>query len=182
MPRASRLGTSPGQPRSWLEGRRFHLSDDCLVWPFAINAFGYGILKAGTRTLVASRVMCAMAHGQPPTPDHEAAHSCGNPQCVNPKHIRWATAKENHADKIGHGTNGAGEKSNFAKLRAGAMLAIRESDEPSAELARRFDVTTRTVRHIRGGRTWNPEHALTLDAKSAHRAKVREINRGTRLT
>jgi hypothetical protein len=54
----------------------------------------------------ATRVMCKLAHGPAPTPKHHAAHSCGkgHEACINPKHLRWATPRENAADAKLHGT------------------------------------------------------------------------------
>ena len=48
--------------------------------------------------------MCFLAHGEPPTPDHVAAHSCGKGRdgCVHPKHLRWATSSENALDLSVH--------------------------------------------------------------------------------
>jgi hypothetical protein len=57
----------------------------------------------GKRT-TASRAICELVHGPPPTPKHQAAHSCGNAWCCNGAHLRWATPAENLADKVRHGT------------------------------------------------------------------------------
>jgi hypothetical protein len=76
-----------------------HESDECLLWPFALNYMGYG--KLGGR--IVSRLVCRAVYGPPPR-DHEAAHSCTNKNCVSARHLRWATHKENEADKYLHGT------------------------------------------------------------------------------
>jgi hypothetical protein len=49
----------------------------------------------------AHRAMCRLIHGNPPTPKHQAAHSCGNGRrgCVHPGHLRWATDAENRAER-----------------------------------------------------------------------------------
>jgi hypothetical protein len=55
----------------------------------------------------AHRVMCEIAHGPKPAPGFVAAHTCGKGRegCVNPRHLRWASQKENMADKLLHGTS-----------------------------------------------------------------------------
>jgi hypothetical protein len=49
-----------------------------------------------------TRLVLTWSAGPPPTPDHEAAHSCPdgeNSLCVNPTHLYWATREENEQDK-----------------------------------------------------------------------------------
>lgn len=77
------------------------VTSDCVEWPFYKLARGYGRLGDGKS---AHRAMCIMAHGAPPFDGAQAAHNCGNASCVNPAHLRWATAKENEEDKYRHGT------------------------------------------------------------------------------
>lgn len=78
--------------------------DDCLIWPFSKNTEGYAHVKSGGNLVLVHRISCVAAHGSPPSTSHQAAHSCGNGHlgCVNPKHLRWATPKENCADKRMH--------------------------------------------------------------------------------
>ena len=82
--------------------------DECLHWPFSRLPAGYGIV--GGRAVgrqYAHSLACTWAHG--PRPEgKQAAHSCGKASCFNPKHLRWATVTENHADKVLHGTSGRG--------------------------------------------------------------------------
>jgi hypothetical protein len=100
--------------------------------------------------------MLTLTAGPPPSPDHEAAHSCGRGHegCVNPKHLRWATHKENQADKEGHGTILRGEQHPAAKLSEADVLEIRASSDTIANLAAQFDVTPRNIRHIKQHTSW----------------------------
>jgi hypothetical protein len=64
----------------------FKSKTECLLWPFS-KRNGRGYITGGP----VSRVVCKMAHGEPPTPEHDAAHFyCGNERCVNPHHLRWS--------------------------------------------------------------------------------------------
>jgi len=78
--------------------------DDCLAWPYATDQDGYGLGEIDGKVRRAHRYICALAHGEPPTPKHEAAHSCGNGHlgCVNPGHLRWATCLENQRERWEH--------------------------------------------------------------------------------
>lgn len=97
-----------GEPAEYLSSvAMVYEGDDCLIWPFSRNAAGYATMfaKKGDTTIV-SRAVCEMKRGRPPSPDHDAAHSCGKGHegCINPHHLRWATKLENAADKFVHGT------------------------------------------------------------------------------
>lgn len=100
--------------------------------------------------------MCTLAHGEPPTPEHEAAHRCGNPKCRNPRHLRWATGSENSYDKLVHGTDNRGEKHSAVKLTADDVQFIRRASSvlTSSCLASFFGVTKATIKSIRHRRAW----------------------------
>lgn len=101
--------------------------DQCILWPFGKMGRGYGsVMNLDTgRVMGAHRVACERANGKPPTPKHHAAHRCGNPGCINPKHLRWATARENAADKRLHGTDNNGERHGIASLTNRQAAEIR---------------------------------------------------------
>lgn len=150
----------PSPATDWLRAHANHDGDECLTWPFAIGADGYGRVhepKTGKLT-TASRLMCVFAHGQPPTPKHEAAHSCGrgNQGCTNPNHIYWATSERNHADKIIHETTNRGERQWNSKLTEADVLAIRAltGTMSQAAIAKRFGVSRTTISDIQKGRRW----------------------------
>lgn len=95
--------TSPeGAGLALLESLVGHRGDACIEWPFSRNRHGYGQTYYCGEVMGAHRVMCILDHGEPPSPSHHAAHSCGKGKdaCINPSHLRWATAQENIDDKF----------------------------------------------------------------------------------
>lgn len=137
-----------GTRDQWLKDHAAYDGDDCLIWPFWRDKQGYG----------PSREMCILAHGEPPTPEHQAAHSCGNGRegCINPRHLRWATRGENQAEMVDHGNSLRGTKNYFCKLTNDQVREIRKVGyrESDSRLARRFGVSRATISNIRTGRSW----------------------------
>lgn len=125
--------------------------EECLIWPYALSN-GYASIEfPGYTTKKASRIICEHIHGPAPAQRMDAAHSCGNRACINWRHLRWATRKENEADKVGHGRTRRGKPS---KLSPSDVLAIRQSAESSRHLAPRFGVAASAIRAIRQRRNW----------------------------
>ncbi|TPN44455.1 hypothetical protein FJ981_28070 [Mesorhizobium sp. B1-1-4] len=106
---------------------------------------------------LAYRVMCTMAHGNPPTPEHEAAHYCGKGHegCIHPRHLGWETTQANEAHKLMHGTLVWGEDCHLSKLTEDQVRFIRANPRASGKsLAERFNVSEATIGDIRSGRSW----------------------------
>jgi hypothetical protein len=134
-------------------------NDPCLIWPFARDEAGYGILGRGKgRTKSVSRRICEETYGLPPTPEHETAHSCGrgNDGCVTIGHLRWATRAENMADRLIHGTSNRGARHGMAKLTEADVVQIRNlcGHHFQREIAERFGIDQSTVSDIRRRKLW----------------------------
>jgi hypothetical protein len=102
------------------------------------------------------QLSCERQNGPAPV-DKEAAHNCGVRGCINRRHLRWKTRKENHADKIIHGTTNRGERQGHSKLTTDDVLAIRSriaAGEVQHNVAADFGVTRETVTGIKLGRSW----------------------------
>lgn len=131
--------------------------DECIPWPFkAVYGSGYGAVTFGGKLTGAHRAVCEINNGPPPSRSHEASHACGNKACVNPAHLRWATPKQNAADKIAHGTETVGESNGRAKLTADDVAQIRRIGraETQETIAHRFGVSRRAVGMILNNQTW----------------------------
>jgi hypothetical protein len=146
-----------GEPTRWIEQHKHFDGDECLIWPFAKNHKGYGVINDEGATRRVHRIMCEHRHGAPPSPAHQAAHSCGKGHlgCVNKMHLDWKTPKDNHADLAAHGTLNIGQRNGSAKLSPQEVAAIRSARGISQDaLAKQFGVTRSAVYSIINGRTW----------------------------
>jgi hypothetical protein len=153
--------TPVGEPERFLKEVILKFEgDDCLLWPYAKANYGYAEIRfggsAGRKRLV-HRVVCEAIHGPAPEGKNDAAHSCGNRLCVNPRHIRWATRKENNDDKLIHGTSNRGERHGMAKLTADDVREIRSlrGKIKQREIAARFGINRNTVLDIQTGKRWS---------------------------
>lgn len=132
--------------------------DDCLIWPFARNSGGYGYIKRSGRMTPVHRLACEHFNGAPPTPSHEASHSCGSGHlgCVNERHLSWKTPAGNQADRVAHGTDSRGERCVTAKLTEADVRQIRgfKGSKSQAKIAAQFRVSRETVSQIYTRRVW----------------------------
>ena len=161
----------------WLCDHVKHDGKYCLIWPFYRNPNGYGTLGFGGKNQWAHRAMCEMAHGPAPSPDHEAAHSCGNGHmgCAHPKHLSWKTRSGNRLDCREHGTHSRHFDGNKGRLTDDQVEGIRalKGKKTQAEIAFTFGVSEPTVRDIFLGRS----HATPSKIKHytpEEDAKIRE--------
>lgn len=143
-----------GSTEALLRSTIGHVGDACLLWPHAKSISGYGLAVVGGIQKHASRWMCVLAHGKPPSPKHEAAHSCGNRPCFNPNHLSWKTPVGNQSDRIKHGTHNRGERNGKTSLTSNDIRSIREAPPDLAALMERYGVSKGCVSKIRSGKRW----------------------------
>ena len=127
-------------------------TDACIDWPFGQNGSGYGAVSGRK----AHRTVCELAHGAPPLEKPYACHSCGRKICVNKRHLRWGSHKENAWDAVAHGTIRRGEKSGGSKLTEAQAEAIKNdhSGLSNVKVGALYGVSSATAGSIRKGRTW----------------------------
>lgn len=157
---APELGRTPqGEPHDYfLNVVLPYEGGDCLVWPYGTNGAGYGqVTIDGVRCYV-HRLSCEEENGPPPSPDHEAAHSCGKGHlgCVSRKHLSWKTSAGNKADMVAHGTRNRGERHGQSKLTEESVKEILrlKGVETQEVIAKRFGVAQTTVSHVMRGDSW----------------------------
>ena len=144
--------------------------DECWEWQASRNEQGYGWfwVPSANRMVGAHRVAYEITHGPLPTKKKGVLgaagglvlHSCDNPPCVNPAHLRLGDQTENMADKSERGRhpNYNGGRNPNAKLTPEQVEEIRRRYTgrygEQSELGREYGVYASTIRDIVVGRKW----------------------------
>jgi hypothetical protein len=142
--------------KRWLEQHLDHQDREfCLIWPLSRAQNGYPTCGANN-AIRPHRIMCERRHGPPPSPAHQAAHSCGKGHlgCVNPWHLNWKTPSENQLER--YKQSGLMRR---AKLTPEQVDEIRglKGRARTVDIAQQFGVTEANIRQIQSGKTWTAE-------------------------
>lgn len=131
----------------------------CLEWTGATARFGYGCIRIKRKLYSAHRLSYQWFVG-PVAADQVVRHTCDNPPCVNPHHLRVGTHGDNVHDTIARGrkVQVRGERIGTAKLTVDKVREIRrlaESGELSQRaIGRQFGVSHTVIQGIVRRRFW----------------------------
>lgn len=130
---------------------RFEKSSGCWEWQGTHNQYGYGIfLLPGEKPVRAHRYSYEFYVG--PIPEGKVImHTCDNPPCVNPAHLRVGTKAENNADAAQKNRTNKGLNHWNGRLSDADVAAIRASNEPRKALAKRYGVDYSHIWRIKAG-------------------------------
>jgi len=84
----------------------------------------------------------------------EGCHNDGNAFNNHLSNLRWDTPKNNHADKIKHGTTNRGERCGTAKLTLEQVQAIRKDDRLQRIIAKEYNIAESMISRIKNGKRW----------------------------
>ena len=143
--------------------------NDCWEWTAAKLQDGYGKIRISEKMIRSHRFSYELHKGKIPEGLY-VLHSCHNPSCVNPNHLRLGTHQDNMDDKInaGRDVNLKGEKhgkSLLAETEANAVIEMLKRFPPTRKrnklsfginsfLGRWFGVSHATISCIGTGRSW----------------------------
>jgi len=153
---ASRRAGSKTAERFWSFVER---GQGCWEWR-GTTKNGYGLISWAGRQTYAHRLAYELTTGESPA-GLEVMHSCDNPPCVNPAHLRVGTHAENQADMARKGRAGGpglpGERNPNAKLTADKVRELRRLRSEGwtyRRLATRYGMTRSPITNAAKGETW----------------------------
>lgn len=126
--------------------------DECWHWTGDTDADGYGIFYYHGKRRPAHELALSFSTGEARHHALDTCHSCDNPPCCNPAHLRFDTHRSNVADMVDRGRGRNGSKLTAAEvvlLRERRALGARQSD-----LAEQFGITNGQVSMIVRGLRW----------------------------
>lgn len=103
------------------------------------------------------RLVALAFWGAPPSSKHVVAHVDGSRTNNHWRNLRWATQRENMADRIRHGTANCGSRNGQARLDETCVLAIRKMGAglvPKAFIADGYGISRQTVDDVLSRRRW----------------------------
>lgn len=105
-----------------------------------------------------NRLVCEAFHGPAPSEHHQSAHYNGQPNDNRAENLRWASCKENAADRDRHGKTVWGSRINTSKLSPDQVRELRrlrdETGQSYRSLGRRFGVSAQAAWKIVQGENW----------------------------
>ncbi len=123
----------------------------CWEWTGAKALQGYGVIRVQvggkSKLLRVPRIMCEAVHGPCPEGKDRVLHSCDNPPCANPDHLRWGTAQENIQDAIQRGRLAS-------KLDPDRVRSIRQDPRNHQLIAADYGVSDALIDQVKSGKAW----------------------------
>lgn len=129
----------------------------CWLWTGSRTPQGYGRVKGASGVLRASRVSLEMHLGRDLTTTEMALHSCDNPPCVNPRHLRAGDRAANVADAHARKRYQRGEQRPNSRLSPSIVRELRSARSEGLTwkaMSERFGYPIRTIRAAVVGPRW----------------------------
>lgn len=130
--------------------------NNCWVWQGAKGKHGgYGIVRFNGKARPAHKVAWFWTYQK--MPNLHLLHSCDNPPCCNPAHLREGTDADNMLDKVLRNRQRKGESIPSSILTEENVKEIRlllSRGIKGSELSRRFGVSPATISGIKHEKKW----------------------------
>ncbi|NBS67959.1 hypothetical protein EBT31_03465 [bacterium] len=144
--------------------------DECWPWIGVKTKTGYGRVQINSLNYYAHRVIYNLVYPgainlKAPRSSDESGfllHSCDNPCCCNPKHLRVGTHSDNMADKVARGrspdfSSGKGPRCKLTMQQAREVRQLRSEGVGVRELAERYGLSLPSMKTLLRGKSYKEE-------------------------
>ncbi len=131
-------------------------TNECQIWPFSKDAYGYGTVAIKRKATKAHRLAQKLTDSAFDD-SLQTLHRCDNPPCFNPRHLFQGTHADNMADMVAKQRRPFGEKHEGAKLSEVEVREIRaryDSGESRSSIARDYPVGYMAIWQITSKKKW----------------------------
>lgn len=138
---------------AWCLQQTVRTAAGCLEWQKSRHPRGYGYVG------IDDQKTCKVAHlilEQYVAPRPKGAyclHSCHNPPCINPEHLRWGDQRANMDDMMRGKRYGPSVK--LSQAKADEIRARLANGERGCDLAVEYGVKRPAISRIKHGQRWN---------------------------
>lgn len=125
---------------------------ECWEWKGYRDDDGYGIFQWQGKREGAHALALSFSTGEKRLPNQDTRHSCDNPPCVNPQHLKFGSRLENVRDM-----HERGRAFRQGKLIDSQIVEIRERRAAGArqmDLANQYGVSEGQISMIVRGKRW----------------------------
>lgn len=129
--------------------------DKCWEWQGKTNKYGYSQVKYKGKYRYVYALAWFLVKGA--FSKLNLLHSCDNPKCVNPNHLREGTHQDNMQDMVNRNRQAKGEKIWTSKLTTTQVMEIKtliSNRIPLRQIAETFGVTWFCIYDIKREKNW----------------------------
>lgn len=137
-----------------------NLVTGCFEWQRNTSASGYPRWRVNGQKQPVHRLVAELVHSNNDNLPF-VLHSCDNPPCINPDHLRWGTASDNSLDRESRGRANRkirkGSEMTHSKLNENKVLEIRQrlvNGEKPKVLAIEYGVHSAVIYAVKNRKSW----------------------------
>lgn len=128
---------------------RINKTKTCWLWTGSKNGYGYGIFQLPGEIKVRAHRYSYEFYKEKIPDGMIVMHTCDNPPCVNPSHLRIGTKDDNNKDTAIKRRHNYGIDHWNGRLTNKQVSIIRRSKKSQAELARKYKVSQSHICRIK---------------------------------